>query len=287
MECAVTEFPLPPIVVGIDESAPSDSAILWAAAEATRRRVPLVAAHTTSPETNSALSGAREVIASRWPTIDGYDVAVDGPILPALIDLSPFAEMIVIGRRSHRRLAGILGASLGNAIARAALCPVTVVEQDSLGASDGPVVVGLQGGSASLDALEFAFEQARARRTQIRAVRAWGDLHWREPASGAAPGRDSRSAIERDVAGRALEDYRSRFPDVQVEIIVVEATPDWALVHAAQAAALLVVGSSSRVGARGDCLDSVAGWALHHSPCPVVVVGHHPNVLTQATRWSR
>jgi nucleotide-binding universal stress UspA family protein len=57
-----------------------------------------------------------------------------------------------------------------------------------------------------------------------------------------------------------------------IERDVVEAAPARALLAAAQAADLLVVGSRGQGGFKGLLLGSVGQQCANHSPCPIVIV---------------
>jgi nucleotide-binding universal stress UspA family protein len=63
-----------------------------------------------------------------------------------------------------------------------------------------------------------------------------------------------------------------KYPGVEVEITVVEASAAWALVQASKGAALVVVGSRGHGGFAGLLLGSVSQALLRHADCPVAVV---------------
>jgi nucleotide-binding universal stress UspA family protein len=62
---------------------------------------------------------------------------------------------------------------------------------------------------------------------------------------------------------------------VPVSTLVAEGNPARALLDAADAAELLVVGSRGHGGFAGVLVGSISQQCVHHAKCPVVVV--HPN----------
>lgn len=144
------------------------------------------------------------------------------------------------------------------------------------------IVVGVDGSNASLEALRWAVEEGRMRRTPVRALLAWRYAHPIEasdpyllslgfdPEPG-DPGRalrltEARLASAVDAALEGLED-----PD-SVEQEVIEGHAAAVLVDASARAELLVVGSRGHGGFSGLLLGSVSHACANHAACPVVIV---------------
>jgi nucleotide-binding universal stress UspA family protein len=79
--------------------------------------------------------------------------------------------------------------------------------------------------------------------------------------------RETEAAID-----PLLESYRSRYPDVEVELSVVHAQPARALLRAAEGADLLVLGRRDHDLPLGSHLGGTARTLLHEAGCPVEVV---------------
>ena len=97
---------------------------------------------------------------------------------PTLIDKSEDAELIVVGTDGRGALArGLLG-SVSSALVRHAHCPVAVIhdgEPRMPHPTNAPVLVGVDGSSASELATEIAFEEASRRRVDLIALHAWSN----------------------------------------------------------------------------------------------------------------
>jgi len=131
------------------------------------------------------------------------------------------------------------------------------------------IVVGSDGSAASLAALDWALEEARLRSGRVHLVSAWhypviGD------AAGRAPDRDAFGDHARQAHDEALRHSADAGVDVTGE--VTEGHPADVLLRAAHGADLLVVGSRGHGGFTGMLLGSVSNHAVHHAPCPVLVV---------------
>ncbi|MEV5721256.1 universal stress protein [Amycolatopsis mediterranei] len=222
-----------PVVVGVDGSPPALDAARWAAREAARRGAPL------------------EVVTR----------ADDA--LPLLIAASRRAELLVIGDRDLRGVAGLIAH---------ADCPVVVVRGDQHSGT-GPVVVGVDGSQLGEAALAFAFRTADLREALLIAVHAWTDGALD---AGLVPllGWDDVETAERPLLAEWLAGWSDKYPDVVVQRVVVRDRPAHAVVEQATAAAarLVVVGSHGRGSAAAFVLGSVSHAVLHHAPCPVAVV---------------
>jgi nucleotide-binding universal stress UspA family protein len=181
------------VVVGVDGSSSSESAIRWATHEARLRNVPLTLVHVAvTPSWGPApwlLSNAPLPLpadedpalekSTRKITTDSIKIAEDSvhgsdrpeirseiffsvPV-PTLVDLSKDAHMVVVGRRGQHRLRGVLLGSVSTGMMHHAHCPVAVIgDAVPAGQKDSrrPVVVGIDGSSASELATAIAFDEA-------------------------------------------------------------------------------------------------------------------------------
>ena len=135
--------------------------------------------------------------------------------------------------------------------------------------SDRPVVVGVDGSSASLAAVDFAVDEATLRKSSL--LIAYGHLRhpsltlWRSRTEPYVT-RGIRRLLEA-VAGRAQA--RDSSLDVDIDLLLKE--PGAALAERSRDACLMVVGHSGRAGA---ALGSVAARVASHAGCPVIV--HRP-----------
>ncbi|HLB04800.1 MAG TPA: universal stress protein [Gaiellaceae bacterium] len=135
------------------------------------------------------------------------------------------------------------------------------------------IVVGVDGSDESREAFRWALEEARLRKTTLRAVYAWQDPYAVAPGYGfpedfdftaLRTGAEERlSATVAEVAGES---------DVTIEEVIAEGPAASILVEAAEGADLLVVGSRGHGGFTGLLLGSVSQQCAHHAPCPVVIV---------------
>jgi nucleotide-binding universal stress UspA family protein len=140
------------------------------------------------------------------------------------------------------------------------------------------LVVGIDGSAGSVRALEFALEEARARKADLKAVAAWRvpatayDTGWMPVSVDAA----DFEQIAQNALDRALADANVAASGVSVTPLVREGQAADVLVAEARAADLLVVGSRGLGGFKGLLLGSVGQQCAQHAPCPVVIVPHGP-----------
>jgi nucleotide-binding universal stress UspA family protein len=132
------------------------------------------------------------------------------------------------------------------------------------------IVVGADGSDQSIDALRWAAEQARITDARLVVVTGYEPPMtimvvptWTEEDYAL----EAERALEHTVVGALGES-----PDVPVERRLVQRRPAQALTEAARGASLLVVGSHGRGELPGMHLGSVAGYCVHHAPCPVLVL---------------
>ena len=136
------------IVVGVDGSPSSRTALTWAAAEAAEHQADLVVInvweHTLLPPMGSVSVSEHYVpdpsqrTAADLLQVIKEELGEDPPVLvqphvkqgrPAkvLIEESENADLLVVGRRGHGGFAGLVLGSVSQHVAAYAKCPVTVV----------------------------------------------------------------------------------------------------------------------------------------------------------------
>jgi nucleotide-binding universal stress UspA family protein len=127
------------------------------------------------------------------------------------------------------------------------------------------VVVGVDGSAESDAALLVAYEEARTRHAELMVVHAWefGPL---------GPSGDDRGRAEAQLAD-SVERFRAAAePEVPIVEKLVGGDPRQALMHEAEDAALVVVGTRGLGRMSAVLLGSVSRHLLHHAPCPVEIV---------------
>lgn len=144
---------------------------------------------------------------------------------------------------------------------------VTVVEPD------GGVLVGDDGSDCAAEAVLAAAQEAARRDLPLHVVRAWSIV------SGVRPPDLPRGVVPSvlELEANTLEAQRRRLAklldgSVQPHVHVVHAPPAKALLHAAQTADLLVVGTRGLGGFKHLLLGSVAEQCIRYAPCNVLVV---------------
>jgi nucleotide-binding universal stress UspA family protein len=138
-----------PVVVGCDTDGSSDAAIDLAFAEARSRAVDLLAVHswrntlaeTAFPyvpplmldlsqlesEARQALSDTLSTHVTRYPDVRVRKVVTsEGPV-PALLEHSETAQLVVVGTRNRGPMSGLVLGSTSQAVATHGHCPVVVV----------------------------------------------------------------------------------------------------------------------------------------------------------------
>ncbi|MGI5413667.1 universal stress protein [Streptomyces chartreusis] len=128
-----------------------------------------------------------------------------------------------------------------------------------------PVMAGVDGSAESLAAAEWAAREAARRDRPLRLVHAWQ----RQPREDAGP---SAAAAQRRVLRQAEDRIRRTCPGVEVDAEQVEGPATGALLHAAEQAELVVLGSRGLSGFTGFVVGSVALGVVARATLPVVLV---------------
>lgn len=281
------------IVVGVDGSAVALEAARWAAVEARLRgcAVRLVSAYTTlafadtlvltgapGPKdaarrrARDAIRAAEAAVREVTPDVPVLGQVRSGPAVRTLVDLSPRAAMVVVGRDRPASAAGRLGSVTAGVVARAR-CPVVVVGTPAR--SEPPngrrIVVGASLWHPDDAALAFAFGEAFARRSAVDVVDAWNPPHarWRHM----TPDDVARAAdTETRRLRRRAEQWHAAYPQVPMRLRITDREPVAALLSAARDADLLVVGPRRHEGVGGLLPGATNSALIGRTSCPIAVV---------------
>ncbi|WP_431955833.1 universal stress protein [Nocardia lijiangensis] len=278
----------PPVVVGVDGSAQSLTAVRWAAEYAAHHRSPLQLIHALGVPTDfgpgmagpifdieswrraghnllATATDTARTAAVPIATIEIFPVLADAAPVPVLRDRAADARLLVVGTHGHGAFGRILLGSVSTALARHANGPVAVIPETERDIWQGPVVVGVDGSPCSAQAVAMAFEEAGQRGTELIAVHTWSEFYRYE--SRAEMQTEAEALLAESLAG-----YVEKYPDVPVTRLVTEDRPARRLLQAATSAQLIVLGSHGRGGFPGMTLGSVPNAVLHRAGCPVIVV---------------
>jgi nucleotide-binding universal stress UspA family protein len=283
------------IVVGYDGSPASLDALHWAAAEADRLHAPLriveafdpvIAAGPTKGNVVplAVVHRARErtlhTLAERV-RLQNSGLTVETRLhearpAEALLEESEYARLVVLGSRGLGGWSGLILGSVTVQLSAYAPCPTVVIPPGLRpGTRKTPtVVVAVDGSKTSAKAIDFAFDQAEARHARVVAVHAWTSP-WLTYSNGQVQlqfdeeqaEESCRLLVAESVAGAAAD-----HPDVPWTARLITGQAARAILQAAEAADLLVVGSRGHGGFAGLLLGSVSQSVLHHTPCPIAIV---------------
>lgn len=171
-----------------------------------------------------------------------------GAVVPALVAASGHASLLVLGSRGKGPVGSWILGSVSRSVVKDAQCPVVVLCPGAGGVGRG-VLVGIDGTSDSIPALEFAFGQAAQRNLPVTVLYCYH-------AGGAEPPDDDRVLVAECVAG-----LRERYPDLHPHLRIQAGSLGHALAQQAQTMHMVVVGGGS-----------VASHLLDHAHSVVVTV---------------
>lgn len=287
----------PGIVVGVDGSPASKVAVQWAARDAELRTVPLTLVHVVratagtwleTPLLPEWMRGQRErgrqVIDDALKIVD--ESCQRGPAqvhcempsanaVPALVDLSKNADLVVVGRHGTGTLRGRHMGSVTSGLVYHAHCPVAVIHDEAPPNADvaqSPVLVGIDGSPESELATAIAFDEASLRKVGLVALHAWSDVRFFDSVFDLpGPRWPELKSIEDEALAERLAGWGERYPDVSVRRVVVREEPALPLVDQSQSAQLVVVGSHGRGGFAGMLLGSISAAVVMLARVPVII----------------
>lgn len=282
------------VVVCVDGSGASDAAVAWGTREASMRGLPITLLHAVAPVVVGWPAGRLYAEMPDWQRDDAQHVidrarktlstglgggqapeirteVVYSSAVPALIEASKDARMIVAGSQGLGALGRLLLGSVTTGLLHYAHCPVAVIRVDQTPApdDDAPVLLGIDGSPASEAATALAFDEASRRGVGLRALHVWSDvvvfpilgMDWRDRE------REGQKILAERLAG-----WQERYPDVHVERLLFCDKPSRWLLKESEHAQLVVVGSHGRGGFAGMLLGSVSSAVAQSARVPVLVV---------------
>jgi nucleotide-binding universal stress UspA family protein len=302
----INEHPArPEIVVGVDGSESALHATRWAAREAESRNLPLrlvhvceppVISHPTTMAGQGTYLGAlrdqgrhwvREAVAAAGsvaPTVPVAEVVRVGGAAAVMVEESLGARLTVLGSRGLGGLPDMTAGSVAVAVAEHGHTPVVVVRGRTLEdppPAGGPVLVGVDGSPASEAAVEFAFDLASFRGTELVALHSWSEVSFDTVWTMLAFESDWHAVADEEhrLLNERMAGWQEKYPDVPVHRVVVRDQPVRALLKAAErtGAQLIVLGTRGLGGdLTGMGMGSTSRALLYQSECPVAVV--RPNL---------
>jgi nucleotide-binding universal stress UspA family protein len=267
-----------PIAVGIADKQPSLLDFARAEAERASCGIMLVHAYTVPavamgsmygievPEAFRAagqdvLDEAAHHLTKRGVTASIGSVLTHGDPATALEEATRSARLMIIGPDDHKPWYGrLFEGQVARHQSEHAECPVIVVPDSWERSHDNdPVVVMVDAETNARGPLQFAFETALARGSDLRV------LHVATPEDS---GRDTHWEAIRRVVGAWFD----RHPHVHGEIQVVDGDVREAALRASDGTGLLIVGRPHERHVTSILSDSVAQEIIAGSGCPVAVV---------------
>ncbi|WP_423464435.1 universal stress protein [Promicromonospora sp. MS192] len=285
------------VVVGVDGTAESMSALDWAArtADLHRARLTVVAAYPTPLEpgpgasslaldareqAHRAARAARDRLGDRRP--GGREVRVlvlPGAAAHVLAQQSSTCDLVVVGRRALGALDRALLGSTSSALAAGAPGTVAVVPAGAATGEPRRIRVGA-GREDEPDLLETAFAEAAARGCPLEVLHVTGT----DPVVSALLDKDRATGTwheSSDALTDRLLQWSRKYPGVAYTVVTRRGDPVVALLHNLARHDILVVGGRRHSAVTGRLLRSVPDAVLRTAPCPVLVVHvHRPETLT-------
>ena len=294
-------MPMPPVVVGVDDSADARSAVLWAVQEAALAQTSLLVVH--SPDLPSATVPAGHLSAALRASDDvGYSV-LDAAIAlaranqpgvlvqgllshahpaQALIDVSAEAQLLVLGSRSATMGEMSLLSSKRVTVSAHSHCPVLLlgpVSTFSPPSLVGRIVVGAASTRAGRAAVHFASAEAARRKVTLHLLR----LERPAPETASHPRKEFLHQAENELSAQVAT-VRREHPDLAVVADLARGEAAEILPSYSDGSTILVVGCHHSDDHWSTRLGPVATSVVHRNRGAVMVVGYaHDHQLRSET----
>ncbi len=275
-----------PIVVAVDGSEGSRSALAWASREAVAagadlRLIAVAEAHTFGPHFPVRLSkvAAVQLLEEMLASLDGVvsrehldSELLEGDAVDAVLGHLDHARLLAVGKRGLGVIPRLLVGSTSLALAGRSPVPVSVVPTGwDCDAHDAePVVVGIDPLRPHGRLLHLAFRRAQRHGVPLTVVHGWEAPSTPVWTDGPLDEWE-REAHERFRA--AVDPWAKRFPGVELHTATTSRHPAIAVLDEAEKGAQLVIlGRHAASRFTGFVFGSVTRAVLHYSAVPVLVV---------------
>ena len=272
-------------VVAWDGSEPARAALDWSLARSTGGDLSLVRIldRTVSSADyfteESTMVRAREVlkddadrVSAQYQNLTVRADLRSGDPIAELRALSGADTLVVVG--THRRRGSTLRYewSMGARLAGSAHGPIAIIPESDNKHRSG-IVVGVDGSTASIAAVDFAAAEADRTGQELHAIHAWQEpLVWRDTTEPDARFLQTLEASHRRILDDSLLAVSRQYPALGICASLVRGAPQSALLDAARGAALLVVGDHGVKGVSKLLLGSVSHSIVLNIQSPMVVI---------------
>jgi nucleotide-binding universal stress UspA family protein len=290
------------LVVGVDGSPSSSAALHWAKINAPVLgfRIELITtwerayaatdlAGTGMPMTlesegfdpekaaSEILTSSTQKIFDHHRPIDLVTKVVEGNPSRILLEASEHAAMLVVGCRGHGIFADIVLGSVSATCVAHAKCPVLVVHEEPKLAEK--IVVGVDGSSSSISALQWAGEHSKQLNLPIEVITTWSqNFAYSGMVAYASGAIDTSHALAQEAEATLEQEtaLRKAFANIPIPsnltTKVIEGNPSQVLLKASEGAALLILGCRGNALFADLVIGSVSNNCAEHAKSPVLIV---------------
>lgn len=281
------------IIVGFDGTTSSREAVLWAAAEANTRgvRLQIVSCYElplaseasigwSAPAVSSVLlADAKQRttdictdVATAFPELEITSEVSAGPADMVLVRGAGVDDLVVVGASRHEGNAAFWLGTTARYAVRHSKAPVVVVRGTASGNPPRRIVVGVDGSPESIEALQWAGDEADRHQVNLVVVHSW-TYPYLPVDTGASQARDLTRVDAACVLEQAVATARERFGAGVTGLLVEDSAPS-ALLASVVDGDLLVLGSRGRGAVRSRLFGSTVNAVLDEAAIPVVVIPH-------------
>lgn len=280
----------PAVLVGVDGSTGSMSAVEWAARTAAETGrilflcmvIPTEHAYWFTREPiltdelrlrgEEVLSKARDHALDAYPQLHCISDLVSGQPAEQLVRLTGPDDLLVLGGHGAGWVQRLqVGSTCAQAAAHAS--GTVVVTRTPGFREDGPIVAGVDDSAHAHKVLAFGFETAARLGRTLHAVHVV-PVPPVLSLQGVTLINESETAgreVATDVLDNLLNRWAEKYPQVRLEREIASGAPGRILVQQSQYASLMVVSSRGRGGFAGLLLGSVSQHVLALAECPVAI----------------
>ncbi|WP_149181940.1 universal stress protein [Streptomyces sp. TRM49041] len=279
-----------PVIAGVDGSVQARAAVLWAAAEADRRRQPLRIVYASGTDNRVLYSSAEaaekvrdaghdlltetgDLVAERFPELTVAKQFSGREAVAALREAAGTDGTIVVGHRGVGGFAELLLGSVGLGVAAHAKVPVVVVRGEPEERPGTGVVIAAVRDEHDHGWVRHAAHEAELRKAALRLLTVWNPLSHVGTARTLLDDIDGIARQHVHEMSVLADGLRAEFPELTVttEVEGGRSTAEL-LVQATHEADLVVVGAHRPPLGIGRAIGHVTHALLHHAHCPVEIV---------------